>query len=1040
MWLCGSREKNDKAVRQLELTYGGGKTHTLIALRHLLANPSELPDLPAIDEFRQAIGQEPPKARVVGLCFDKIDLETGTDVCSPSGSTRRLLQPWSVLAYQLAGDEGLMLMHGKGKAEERKMPPAENVLTDLLKIPVEEGLGVLILIDEVLMFARSAIDKDPNWNDRLANFFQYLTQAVAKVNRCCLVASLLASEPSKTDVFGRRLLGEIYDIFQRQREEVVEPVVKEDVAEVLRRRFFTPESLKERDLYRPHVQAALKGVFDLDEHTLKQGADAEDRYLRSYPFHPEITEVFYSKWTQLDRFQRTRGVLRTFALALREAEKWDDSPLIGPSVFLNGSGRDGLSEAMRELITVADTEEHEGKRQSWAAIVEGELQRARDIQKDSVGLRFREVEQAVVATFLHSQPIGQIARTRDLTVLIAPGRPDKIELEKGLLRWSQVSFWLDDQYAADNENEAPETWRLGARPNLTQMHAVAASRISDESVASRLLDSISKTKKLFGGTSESGVHVHVLPTHPRDIPDDGSFHFAILAPAGASESGKPSVMAKRFLEETTGPDKPRVYRNAVILLAPSKDGLQAASARVRDLLAWQHVAEDLKQQEKEGNLDAARLQTLNLNIRMAEGRIPEAVRGAYCTVVTVSAENQVQAFKIQITEEPHFHIIKNDQRSRIQDSAVAADALLPEGPYDLWKDGETSRRLKDLSGAFAQLPHLPKMLKAGDIVDTLALGCKTGTFVLRLTRPDASARTWWFSKPDETAMKDPALELVLPEAADLLKIDSSLLKPGGLPELWKDESITVQDVIDYFKGGNVVQIQREGYSEPLTIPKASAEVVEDAVKEAVESGYIWLLFGQASILEETIPEGILTEQSELRKPPETIGAVEILPESLPKAWKDGKTTAFAIANAISKDKELPLPWKTVRDAISDSIQARFIALDSDPQNWPCDYASAKKVKIIQRVDTGGGGWGGGGKGGKIKDPNLLVTYADLTVAEVQELGDRIQELKDITVKANIQLACEVFLKLGDGSMQPDANTIKALNHILVKIKEDLKFE
>jgi len=47
-----------------------------------------------------------------------------------------------------------------------------------------------------------------------------------------------------------------------------------------------------------------------------------------------------------------------------------------------------------------------------------------------------------------------------------------------------------------------------------------------------------------------------------------------------------------------------------------------------------------------------------------------------------------------------------------------------EGPYNLWRAGETSRRVKDLAGAFAQLPHLPKMLKASAILETLATGVK----------------------------------------------------------------------------------------------------------------------------------------------------------------------------------------------------------------------------------------------------------------------------------------------------------------------------
>ncbi|NLF19752.1 MAG: ATP-binding protein, partial [Lentisphaerae bacterium] len=828
--------KNDKAVRQLSLTYGGGKTHTLITLRHLVTDPDKLPDLPAVHEFREAIGQAPPRARVAALCFDKLDVETGMEVRGPKGETRRLVQPWSILAWQLAGEAGLLVLNAGKSADERESAPAENTLTELLELPVKEGLGVLILIDEVLMYVREKVSADRTWRDRMVNFFQYLTQAATKVDRCCVVASLLASDPAKSDTSGRQLQGELYDIFQRQREAIVEPVVKEDVAEVLRRRFFTPKSIKDRDAFRAHVQAALKGVFDIDAQTTKQGAEAEERFLRSYPFHPDLTEVFYAKWTQLDRFQRTRGVLRTFALALREAERWDTSPLVGPAVFLADPKRDGLSEAMRELVTVADTEEHEGKKQAWTGIIEGETGKARDIQRESMGLRYREVEQAVVATFLHSQPIGQSARTRDLMVLIAPSRPDRIELEKGLTRWAQTSFWLDDRYAATEGNALPDTWRLGNRPNLTQMHAVAASRVSDDVVRARLLDEVGKCKTLSAGASAAGVRVHLLPTRPRDVEDDGVFHFGILAPSAASDSGKPSAEAKRYLDETTGPEKPRVYRNAVILLAPSRDGLEVASARVRDYLAWEEVRSDLKEQEKDGNVDVARLQTLTISIDKARGRIPDAVKQAYCTVVTVSDKNEVQAFKINVTEDAHFTIVKNDSRSRIQDSSITAEALLPDGPYNLWREGETSRRVKDLSGAFAQLPHLPKMLKAQAIADTLVDGCDAGSFVLRLSRPDGSARTWWRSRPDEAAMADSALELVLPDAAELGDIPPALLAHDRLPGLWPGDAISVQNVVDYFKGGNVVQVQRNGYMEPLAIPKAREDVVKAAVTQAVEQG------------------------------------------------------------------------------------------------------------------------------------------------------------------------------------------------------------
>ena len=1034
--------KNDKAVRQLELTYGGGKTHTLITLWHLVTDPANLPKLPAVAEFIEAIGQTPPKARVAGLCFDKLDVEKGMEVHSPSGKVRTLKQPWSVLAYQLAGEEGLKLLHADNKAEERESAPAENLLTMLLELPAKDGLGVLILIDEVLMYVREKVAVDAKWKDRVINFFQYLTQAATKVDRCCVVASLLASDPVKSDSFGRQLQGELYDIFQRQREEAVEPVVKEDVAEVLRRRFFTPESIKDRDAFRPHVQAALKGIFEVDEQTKKQGADAEERHLKSYPFHPDLTEVFYTKWTQLDRFQKARGVLRTFALALREAEKWDTAPLVGPGVLMNAPGRDGLSEALRELVTVADTEEHEGKKQAWTGIIEGELGSARDIQRDSIGLRFREVEQAVVGTFLHSQPIGQSSRSRDLLVLLGATRPDKIELEKGLIRWAQASFWLDDQYTAVGDNQLPGNWRLGNRPNLTQMHAVAAGRVSDDVVRARLLDEIGKVKSLTAGASAAGVRVHTLPARPRDIEDDGQFHFAVLAPRAASDSGKPSPEAKRYIDETTGPEKPRVYRNAVLLLAPSKDGLDVATARVRDFLAWEQVRIDLKDQEKDGNVDVARMQTLAINIDKARGRIPEAVKQAYCIVVTVSEKDDVQAFKINVTDEPHFNIIKNDSRSRVQDSSITAEALLHDGPYNLWREGETSRRVKDLSGAFAQLPHLPKMLKTQAILDTLADGASQGSFVLRLTRPDGSFLTWWRTRPDESAMNDSALELVLPEAAELAELPHQLLLPGKLPELWKGDEISVQAVLEYFSGKTVVQVRRDGYMEPVSIPMANADVVNRTIAAGVEAGALWLVSSPASVLAATIPAGVLTPKAILRQPPAMIAAAEILPENLPDAWSEGQATALSIAAALSQKLGQTMPWKTVKDVITASLNARFAELEGTSGDWPCDYPAAQSIKL-KVVTSGTDGFRGaapGGFSGVTSGSNCLVATAELEPSEIQNLGDIVPQLLEIKVKADVPIRVRVRIEVGDGANPPPDNVANDVNALLEKVKDDFRLE
>jgi predicted AAA+ superfamily ATPase len=354
--------KNDKAIRQLELTYGGGKTHTLITLYHLTHDPRTLrSDLPAIQEFIQHIGQVPPRARTAVLAFDKLDAEKGMEVQSPDGEMIWLKHPWSVLAFQLAGRQGLRILNADNQELERDSAPAEPLLVSLLSIPVSQGLAPLILIDEVLMYVREKVGLDPTWHSKLINFFQYLTQAATKVRTCAIVASLLATDPLKSDPLGKELTRDLSAILRRETEESVQPVLKEDVAEVLRRRFFEPESIKDRSAFLKHVLPVVQGIAALDEQAKKDMKGAENRFLDSYPFHPDLTEILYTKWTQLQSFQRTRGILRTFALALRDAEKWDTCPLVGTNVFLGEPGKNTLSESARELTNVAEAEEYEGK-------------------------------------------------------------------------------------------------------------------------------------------------------------------------------------------------------------------------------------------------------------------------------------------------------------------------------------------------------------------------------------------------------------------------------------------------------------------------------------------------------------------------------------------------------------------------------------------------------------------------------------------------------------------------------------------------------
>ena len=1023
--------RSDKAVRQLELTYGGGKTHTLITLYHLFRDPGSLPDLPAVREFREAVGQELPSAFVASLCFDKIDVERGIeDVCSPAGEHRTLRHPWSVLAYQLAGDDGLRAIHRDGNAEERDVPPAEPLLAKLIARPQKEGLSTLILVDEVLMYARQKAGLSHVWRDRIQDFFQSLVQAVVKVDRAALVASLLATDPSKEQgPEGERLKSDLFNVFRRQKEQGVQPVAKEDVAEVLRRRFFVPGDLAEADSYRHHVIAAVRELGRVDAATKKGTKAEESRFHASYPFHPDLTEVFYGRWTQLNGFQRTRGILRTLAIALREAEEWDPCPVIGPAVLLAAPDRDDASTSLSELAGVATSEPVGGKRTEWKQLLEGELRLARQVQQELPALApKREVEQAVVAVFLHSQPRGHKAHTPELRKLIGSGSPDAIELDKGLQRWRDISWFLDDDDGTaprfDGSRQLPKTWRLGNKPNLRQMHDQAVrQRVSPDTVEARLVEAVRKAKGLTEGAQSAGAEVHRLPQRPADVPDDVRFRYVVLGPDAVSDSGKPSATARRFLDEHTGPDKPRVHRNVVVLAVPSREGLEATRVAVRNLLGWEDVQSQLNQGHA---VDALQQERLKRMLRDAARRVPETVRHAYGIVVATDTGDRVQAFKLPADGRPLFSQIKDDDRSRIQETPVEPAALLPDGPYHLWREDDASRRVAELADPFARHSRLPKLLKPEVVCDTVLHGVEEGLFVARLVRPDGTRRTFWREPVDPDARRDPGLEAVLPEYAELTRLSPQMLDPEGaaLPQLWSGESLPLSGLLAYFGGGKTVMVPKEGFEEPLAVPRCDAEMVREAVASAVELGVVWLLNGPTSLWKEAVPASVLDGDATLRARPERVAHSELLPESLPDAWADGATNGIRLTQALSQARGQAVPWGLLRDGIRAAVATRWLEVVSGEVDCAFDQAGTLKLgrpkaapqpaQPDQPLHPPGGG-------------------AVLEVDQLQDLAELGPDLMEIAAGSGLHFRVSVGLE-----EELDSGKRAELNRRLVEVSADLK--
>jgi hypothetical protein len=531
-------------------------------------------------------------------------------------------------------------------------------------------------------------------------------------------------------------------------------------------------------------------------------------------------------------------------------------------------------------------------------------------------------------------------------------------------------------------------------------------------------------KSLTAGASGQGVRVHNLPEWPRQVEDDGDFHFVVLGPKAACTAGNPSPEAKRFIDETTAADRPRVYRNAIVLATPSTDGLEAARSAILKHLGWEEVRQQLKDQQ----IDPIREALLSSNLEGTKRAFPDAIRQAYCIVVTVDENNKIQALRITPSNDPLFTAIKKDNRVRIQETSISADALLPGGPYDLWRAGDTARRLKDLVTAFAQFPHLPKMLNRQAILDTLVDGCRQGMFVLRQPRPDKTYRTFWRQTPDDAVLKDSAVEVVLPETATLSEVMPELLVKDMLPGLWKNDTVCIQDVYAYFAGGNVVQIPKEGYEEPFIIPKAGEAVLDLAIQEAVKRGLLWLVLGSASIYAEAIPEGLLAPEAILLLPPARLSMMDILPDRLPEAWRSDVTTALAIDTALSNKAGKPLPWKIIFETLDGAFRSRYLERTVDSKAWPCDFGDAQWIKVRVPVSAP-----------PTPPPpppsDNYVAEAELQPNEIQDLADEMGNLLGLIAGLDISFRLRIEL-----DRQSPQDVVNRVNNALMEINPRLKLE
>jgi len=331
-------------VVQLQTNFGGGKTHSMLALYHLFSGtaPGELVGIDAV--LKEAEVSKPPKIKRVVLVGNKIS--PGNPVTKADGTVVRTL--WGELAWQLGlaagGPKEAKKAYNRVRADDEKATSPGDVLRELFN---EYG-PCLVLIDEWVAYARQLHDQSdlPAGSfETQFTFAQLLTESAKLAKNCLVVISLPASDTTgsphtqadDTEVGGQRgreALDRLRNVIGRL-ESSWRPASAEEGFEIVRRRLFEPLVEREQFVARDTVARAFYDLYRTQHQEFPpecHNPDYETRLKAAYPIHPEVFDRLYDDWSTLVKFQRTRGVLRLMASVIHSLwEKGDRNPLILPS-------------------------------------------------------------------------------------------------------------------------------------------------------------------------------------------------------------------------------------------------------------------------------------------------------------------------------------------------------------------------------------------------------------------------------------------------------------------------------------------------------------------------------------------------------------------------------------------------------------------------------------------------------------------------------------------------------------------------------------
>lgn len=690
--------KGGDPVVELQTNFGGGKTHSMLALYHLFSGASPA-DLPGAEELVKAVGIPLPK-NVRRTVFVGTQISPGKPHKKPDGTTIRTV--WGEIAWQLGGKDGYKLVK---EDDERATNPGAT-MTELFN---KYG-PCLILIDEWVAYARQlhgTADLPAGTFDTQFTFAQALSEAAKAAKNTLLVVSIPASESphqradrAVTDIEvggerGREALARLKNAVGRV-EASWRPASPDEGFEIVRRRLFQPLS-GDQFVARDAVARAFVDWYGTQQQefpTECREADYERRIKMAYPIHPEMFDRLYNDWSTLDKFQRTRGVLRLMATVIHSLwERQDGNLLIMP-------GNVPVDDPIVQFELTRYLEDQ------WIPVIEKDVDGANSLplalDRDNPNLgRYSATRRVARTIYMGSAPTMRAAHRgideRQIKLGCAQPGESVATFGDALRRLTDSATYL---YV-----DGKRYW-YSTQPTVARLADDRAGQQSDDQVSDEIVKRLREQARTRSDFSK--VHACVPSS---DIPDEREARLVILGP-DYPHTNKNGISAARkeaaAILESRG-SSPRNYKNTLVFLGPDINRLRELEQAVRQYLAWSSIWDE----RVPLNLDQFQTRQAETKRKGADEAVDLRITEAYQWLLVPSqadpkGEPSWTELKLQGQESLAGRAakkLKNEEALLVQMGAVRLRTELDRVP--LWNGNHVG--VKQLAEYMARYLYLPRL-------------------------------------------------------------------------------------------------------------------------------------------------------------------------------------------------------------------------------------------------------------------------------------------------------------------------------------------